>query len=282
MPPESTPEPNVFSVVPAGHDHRVVGERVVIHPGLNLEILTTRKIVLSEWTLRGLNDPYWRLYLPIEGKAIVEIESEITELTPGHLYLISPHTTINAHISAPFTKWYVHFTLGRTGDRAAPGIYSQKITAPFDAIEKSIAASNDAPFPWNSAALVIDSLRELPPDIWSARRLDNRVEVAMDFMYSNFRRKLTTDDIARASAMSVRNLNHLFKSQVALAPMRVLLDFRLDQACRRLRHTDESIEQIAEDCGFPNRYYFSRMLKQHRAISPAAYRKVGLLPQHAG
>ena len=58
--------------------------------------------------------------------------------------------------------------------------------------------------------------------------------------------------------------------------MRVLLDFRLDQACRRLRHTNESIEQIAEDCGFPNRYYFSRMLKQHRAISPAAYRKAAL------
>ena len=85
--------------------------------------------------------------------------------------------------------------------------------------------------------------------------------------------KTSMEDVARAAGVSVRNLNHLFNQQVQMPPMRVLLDYRLDQACRLLRHSEESIEQIAEDCGFPNRYYFSRMLKQHRGTSPAAYRK---------
>ena len=66
---------------------------------------------------------------------------------------------------------------------------------------------------------------------------------------------------------------NLFQQHVKKSQMRVLLDFRLDKACRLLRHDDASIELIAEDCGFPNRYYFSRMLKQLRGTSPAAYRR---------
>jgi AraC-like DNA-binding protein len=54
--------------------------------------------------------------------------------------------------------------------------------------------------------------------------------------------------------------------------MRVLLDYRLDEACRLLRHTQDSIESIAEACGLVNRQYLSRMMRQHRNTSPAAYR----------
>jgi transcriptional regulator GlxA family with amidase domain len=79
--------------------------------------------------------------------------------------------------------------------------------------------------------------------------------------------------VAQAAGVSVRNLSHLFKQHLQMPPMRVLLDFRLDKACRLLRHSEDSIEQIASETGFPNRYYFSRMLKQHRGASPAAYRQ---------
>ena len=71
----------------------------------------------------------------------------------------------------------------------------------------------------------------------------------------------------------MRNLNHLFREETEFTPMRALLEFRLDKACRLLRHNSDSIEQIASDAGFPNRYYFSRMLREHRGVSPAAYRR---------
>ncbi|MFV1995524.1 MAG: helix-turn-helix domain-containing protein [Verrucomicrobiales bacterium] len=266
-------EPKTFSVVPAGGAHRVVGERVVIHPGLDLEILTTRKIILQHWQLRGLSDPYWRLYLPVEGRALVDIQGQTTELSPGNAYLIPPRTTIHSRNPAPFTKWYVHFTLGRAGDRAAPGIYAQALDPRLKAMVRELATPSPTPFPWQTASLVIETLRRLPPEIWTERGLDSRIEAAMDFMYANLSRKLSSEDIARAAGMSVRNLNHLFHTQLDFTPMRQLLAFRLDQACRQLRHSDDSIDAIAEDCGFPNRYYFSRMLKRHRQSSPAAYRK---------
>ena len=69
------------------------------------------------------------------------------------------------------------------------------------------------------------------------------------------------------------NLNHLFQEELRQPPMRVLLDYRLDEACRLLRHSGDSIESIAEQCGLVNRHYLSRMMRQRRNTSPAAYRQ---------
>jgi transcriptional regulator GlxA family with amidase domain len=99
---------------------------------------------------------------------------------------------------------------------------------------------------------------------------------AMEFMNQHMGLKLTAEQIARHAGLSVRNLNHLFQQELQLPPMRILLDYRLDEACRLLRHTDDSIEGIAESCGLVNRHYFSRMMRQYRNTSPAAYRQESL------
>ena len=55
--------------------------------------------------------------------------------------------------------------------------------------------------------------------------------------------------------------------------MRYLLELRLNTAMKLLRHTDHSIEQIARECGFGDRYYFTRIFTKHRQTTPAAFRK---------
>lgn len=269
----STNKESFFSLVPEGSPHEVEGEREVMLPGMSLEILATRKIRLQRWNLKSLFDPYWRLYCPVEGRAIVECQGEETELIPGNIYLIPPRTSFSSNNPEPFAKWYVHFILGRSDLLSVPGIYSQAVDDISEGFIDTLATAKGEPYNWESASLVIHSLTKLPNAAWTDQKLDTRVEKAMEFLQSNLARKISADDAARSAGVSVRNLNHLFRSQVRMAPMSVLLNYRLDRACHLLRHTEQSIEQVAENCGFPNRYYFSRMLKQHRGISPAAYRK---------
>ncbi len=261
-----------FSLVPEGSPHEVEGEREVMLPGLSLEILATRKIRLQRWNLRQLIDPYWRLYCPVEGEAVVTFEGAETALTPGRLYLIPPRTAFSSRNPLPFIKWYVHFILGRSDLLSVPGIYSSPVDETARLLLDSLSGPKAEPC-WEPAALVIHALGKLPPNAWTDQKLDPRVIRAMDFLQANLARRISAEDAARAAGVSVRNLNHLFRSQLRLAPMGVLLSYRLDHACHLLRHTDQSIEQVAENCGFPNRYYFSRLLKQHRGVSPAAYRK---------
>jgi transcriptional regulator GlxA family with amidase domain len=95
----------------------------------------------------------------------------------------------------------------------------------------------------------------------------------MEYMSAHLSVKLTATQIAKYAGLSVRNLNHLFQQELKQSPMRVLLDYRLDEARRLLRGTDISIEEIAEQSGLVNRHYLSRLMRQYRHTSPAAYRK---------
>jgi AraC-like DNA-binding protein len=271
---------SILSVVPAGSAHRVQGHRSVALPGVTVDILTTRKIELEQWELRRLNDPYWRLYWPMQEGGVVEIDGVSTVLKPGTVYLIPPRTTFSTMTRRPFSKWYCHFNLGPAADRAAPGIYafasSPAMGALLDELIKMGAEAGSVRFPWVSIQLVAEALQKLPAAVWDHQRLDPRVLKAMEFMNQHLGLKLTADQIARHSGLSVRNLNHLFQQELQQPPMRVLLDYRLDEACRLLRHTADSIEDIAEQCGLVNRHYFSRMMRQYRNTSPAAYRQESL------
>ena len=272
MPPPS----DLLSLVPPGSRHRVLGERTVALPGCAVDVLTARKIELQQWELHRLSDPYWRCYWPLEPGGEVEIGGAATALTPGHLYLIPPHTSFSGRNSRPFSKWYVHFNLGAAGDRAAQGIYPLAVTAAARTCLRSLmrlAGEDGVLFSWPAAALVAEAVARLPVSVWESQRLDPRLRSALDFMSAHLALKLTAGQIAKFAGLSVRNLNHLFQQELKLPPMRVLLDYRLDHACGLLRHGDASIDEIAEQSGLLNRHYLSRMMRQYRGTSPAAYRR---------
>lgn len=261
------------STVPAGTAHRVQGRRTISYPSVTVDILATRRIELHEWELRRFADPYWRLYLPLTAGGVVEIAGQITTLSPGRLYLIPPHTTFSTTMKRRFTKWYAHFRLGRLADRAAPGIYPQPVTAELTSIVEQLErGAPDSQFPWLTIQFVSLALGGLPETIWQQQRMDARVLRALDFMSAHLSLKLTAEQVAKFAGLSVRNLNHLFQRELKQSPMRVLLDYRLDEACRLLRAGDASIEEIAEQCGLVNRHYLSRVMRQYRNTSPAAYR----------
>ena len=45
------------------------------------------------------------------------------------------------------------------------------------------------------------------------------------------------------------------------------------EAARALALTEKSIKQIALECGFTNRYYFTRVFTRRIGMGPAAYRR---------
>ena len=125
---------------------------------------------------------------------------------------------------------------------------------------------------WEAHALIALTLRSAPSQLWPSDRRDPRVRRALGFMGEHFREKLALEDIARASGCSERTLLELFQAEVRQTPIQTLTAVRSDEASRLLAHTDLSVDEIAERCGFANRYYFSRVFKQATGESPAAFR----------
>lgn len=83
----------------------------------------------------------------------------------------------------------------------------------------------------------------------------------------------TNRKLASMAHMSLGVFIKKFYSSFGITPQRFILDKKLDLAALYLLQSSESIDGIAERCGFCNRYYFTRIFTKYRKISPAAFRK---------
>ena len=58
-----------------------------------------------------------------------------------------------------------------------------------------------------------------------------------------------------------------------MSPQHYAMQLRLEKARCALSANSDSIDKIALDCGFADRYAFSKAFKKYTGISPAKYRQ---------
>jgi len=73
--------------------------------------------------------------------------------------------------------------------------------------------------------------------------------------------------------MSANSFARLFKNQTGLSPQKYLTKARIENSCSMLHHSPLSINEIAEICGFSDRYYFTKVFNSVMKVPPAQYRK---------
>jgi len=64
---------------------------------------------------------------------------------------------------------------------------------------------------------------------------------------------------------------------MGITPARYALGLRLQEACRLLIETSDSISEVASACGFEDECYFSRCFRRQFGIPPHSYRKDHLI-----
>ena len=73
--------------------------------------------------------------------------------------------------------------------------------------------------------------------------------------------------------MATNAFTRLFTDELDISPQRFVKKKRIDKACVLLHHFDYSIDRVASETGFSDRYHFSKIFKQITGFSPAKYRK---------
>ena len=100
-----------------------------------------------------------------------------------------------------------------------------------------------------------------------------RLIAAVQYMQDNFSTKVLLADLARTANMSVSNFSAVFHRMYGMPPMEYLLQLRLQHATYLLRHTDEKIITVSEECGFFSNSNFVRAFTLAFGVSPSEYRK---------
>jgi transcriptional regulator GlxA family with amidase domain len=92
------------------------------------------------------------------------------------------------------------------------------------------------------------------------------------YIEEHFASRLFIPRLARIANLSVEALARSFKKYQGETLGRFIVNVRVREAAHLLMHTDVGIEEIAEQTGFPNRAYLSRVFKRTTGESPAEFR----------
>lgn len=83
---------------------------------------------------------------------------------------------------------------------------------------------------------------------------------------------LRIGDIAREVQLSLDTLERLCREVFGLTPKQIMMRMRLDRACRLLETRNDSITDVAAECGYADHSAFSRQFKAATLLTPQQYR----------
>ena len=93
------------------------------------------------------------------------------------------------------------------------------------------------------------------------------------FIKENIQKSITVGELAEKACLSVSALERQFKKRFKMPPLRYVKRLRLNMACELLMTTDDSISNIALNCGFCDHSYMTKHFTQTMGMSPRQYRK---------
>jgi AraC family transcriptional regulator len=88
-----------------------------------------------------------------------------------------------------------------------------------------------------------------------------------------FEHDLNLQQLAVTLGIGASQLTRRFQAAFGLSPIKYATKFRISRARQLLAETTDTLDAIAEQCGFQNAFYFSRVFSKHMKISPSAYRR---------
>ena len=105
---------------------------------------------------------------------------------------------------------------------------------------------------------------------------ENDIVIAnlLDYINLHYGNNITLELLSDICELSPNYLSRKFKMTVGMPLMEYLRTIRLQHAKSLLLETEQSIAQIAYQCGFNDSNYFSYIFKQSEHLSPLQYRKL--------
>lgn len=95
-----------------------------------------------------------------------------------------------------------------------------------------------------------------------------------DLMRQHLTSRLDLNQLAKSAGLSRYHFIAKYKQLTGETPIQHYLQMKIEKACYLLDAGQDTIASIAEQLGYEDSYYFSRLFKKVMGVSPSSYRRV--------
>jgi len=222
----------------------------------------------------------------IKGRGWFRVQDREYEITPGQLLLCPSNIahSYGAFENDPWSVYWVYLS-GRSVkfyfdliDKDARYVINIGLDKNTESIFREILAIMENGYALQYAIHASDLARCLLSScilkkINPSNDRNYTLEDVISHMKEHIDGQLSLDDMAGLMNVSRDYFIKLFRKKYGYSPMDYFLRMKMQKACELLMVTNMSIEDISDNLGYRDQFYFSRIFKSKIGLSPREYRK---------
>jgi len=97
----------------------------------------------------------------------------------------------------------------------------------------------------------------------------------LSYIENNYSKHISLEDLSKISGMNPKYFCRFFREMSYHTPIEYLNYFRIECACEQLSTTNNTIIEVALNCGFNDISYFIKTFRKYKGITPKQYIKNG-------
>ena len=248
--------------------------RDIPQPGVNILFCGyAEEFSPDQWYHPNRMTPFWRFYWGASEGANLVFKDARLALDPRSVVFVPPDIPFGTEADKPFSQLFIHFEWPAGPALDKPVILSAADESDFLRSSRSwyeTAVESVSLHMYSLLFRYLPRLRELESK--NPKKIDLRIERALRLM-GDGERDISLTEIAKEVSMSYDHFLDVFTKQVGISPGRYRMTQRMNYAQFLLLHSTWSMEEIAQEIGFANRFHFSKAFKQFFKQPPGKYRK---------
>jgi AraC-like DNA-binding protein len=237
----------------------------------------------SDWNHKNLKSPYTRLYIVLEGDAVVQLDKETIYLKKGNAYVIPSNMNYSCYTPKYIKKIYVHFRCKQWGGTnlfdEVHDVLSRTIEVErYEPLIRMLESENVKDY-WlvkgSMLQLIYQFVGSLDPNLIGYVN-DNRSPELISLyqmLKSGISAKTRTSDLAVQMKMSQSRLSKLYKTATGMTLKNYIQRQLMEQAQMLLISSNKSIKEIASNLKYQDALYFTRVFHQWVGEAPTSYRE---------
>lgn len=238
---------------------------------------------ITRWSGHNFSgDPYWRIYLPLDGEFRLRYSDRECAVCPGTVCLVPARRPFRFEGVEPSTHHFIHFMSDKL--RKLPAFREflelprSHFDRPVDAFEQARKLLEKPPGISGAIGSKLLLLGLLRPFLEAFTEEEHQPEEGefsriLDYIDLKLEREIEISELAGLTRLSRAEFSAEFRRRFGIPPKQYVSSRRIGRAKELLLRTKLTNKEIALKCGYDNEFFFYRIFRKYTGMPPGDYRR---------